>query len=67
MNQKVFIERLQGLFGGSISPLQERIIMSYLLGTIGDRLGVPMETMTRQAILSKNGGKEVTTYVDPTT
>ncbi len=66
MNQKVFIERLQGLFGGSISPLQERIIMSYLLGTIGDRLGVPMETMTRQAILSKNGGKEVTTYVDPT-
>ena len=67
MNQKVFIERLQGLFGGSISPLQERIIMSCLLGTIGDRLGVPMETMTRQAILSKNGGKEVTTYVDPTT
>jgi ADP-ribosylglycohydrolase len=67
MNRKMFRERLQGLFGGSIGPLQERIIMSCLLGTIGDRLGVPMETMTRQAILDKNGGREVTTYVDPTT
>ncbi len=67
MKKDVFVSEVRRLIGKDQegSRIRESVAMSFLLGTIGDRLGVPMETMTRAQILERNGGKEVTTYVDP--
>lgn len=67
MKKDAFVSEVRRLIGKDQegSRIRESVTMSFLLGTIGDRLGVPMETMTRAQILEKNGGKEVTTYVDP--
>ncbi len=67
MKTQTFVQKVRDLFGKDGNPLQERIVMSAMLGTIGDRLGVPVETLDRKRILALNGGQEVTTYLDPTT
>lgn len=67
MKKDAFVSGVRRLIGKDQegSRIRESVTMSFLLGTIGDRLGVPTETMTRAQILERNGGKEVTTYVDP--
>ncbi len=67
MKKETFITEVWRLIwrGDRRDRLREAVTMSFLLGTIGDRLGVPMETMSRKQILSRNGGREVETYLDP--
>lgn len=67
MKKETFIAEVWRLIwrGDRRDRLREAVTMSFLLGTIGDRLGVPMETMSRKQILSRNGGREVETYLDP--
>ena len=47
------------------AKLRQAIASAFLAGTVADRLGTPLETKSRAEILEKNGGNEVTTYVDP--